>query len=232
MEKEGDTKNDFLYTGEQYNANTGLYYLRARYMNPSTGTFISMDSYQGSIYDPVSLHKYLYANANPVMYSDPSGYEASRLDEQVACLGIATILASAILFSQSAALNMFVSLRVNMVDSVIGLGDIYVTPRDWKDVFITFPSHNYDRRYITSIPTYLMNRHLFKFIYEVKEVDGDTDTPGVPEDEQTSGENDTVTSNKGNNYDNKPSDNHSVTDGNPVKKPRTKFLSRYKRQKW
>ena len=74
LEKEGDSKNEFLYTGEQYNANTGLYYLRARYMNPSTGTFISMDSYQGSIYDPVTLHKYLYANANPVMYTDPSGY--------------------------------------------------------------------------------------------------------------------------------------------------------------
>ena len=43
-------------------------------MNPSTGTFISMDSYQGSIYDPVMLHKYLYANVNPVMYADPSGY--------------------------------------------------------------------------------------------------------------------------------------------------------------
>ncbi len=74
LKKEGDTENDFLYTGEQYNANTGLYYLRARYMDPSTGTFISMDSYQGSLYDPVSLHKYLYANANPVMYTDPSGY--------------------------------------------------------------------------------------------------------------------------------------------------------------
>lgn len=67
--KKGDTENDFLYTGEQYNANTELYYLRARYMDPSTGTFISMDSYQGSIYDPVSLHKYLYANANPVTYN-------------------------------------------------------------------------------------------------------------------------------------------------------------------
>ena len=74
LEKEGDSKNEFLYTGEQYNANTGLYYLRARYMNPSTGTFICMDSYQGSVYDPVTLHKYLYANANPVMYTDPSGY--------------------------------------------------------------------------------------------------------------------------------------------------------------
>jgi hypothetical protein len=43
-------------------------------MNPSTGTFISQDAYQGSVYDPVSLHKYLYANANPVMYEDPSGF--------------------------------------------------------------------------------------------------------------------------------------------------------------
>ena len=74
FEKEGDTENEFLYTGEQYNANTELYYLRARYMNPGTGTLISMDSYQGSIHDPVTLHKYLYANANPVMYTDPSGY--------------------------------------------------------------------------------------------------------------------------------------------------------------
>ena len=33
-----------------------------------------MDEYAGSVFEPVSLHKYLYANANPVMFSDPSGY--------------------------------------------------------------------------------------------------------------------------------------------------------------
>lgn len=73
-DKTGTTENSYLYCGEQFEGTTGLYYLRARYMNPQTGTFISMDSYQGSIYDPVSLHKYLYANANPVMFTDPSGY--------------------------------------------------------------------------------------------------------------------------------------------------------------
>lgn len=76
LESDGDTENDFMYVGEQFNENTGLYYLRARYMNPSAGTFISMDSYTGNIYDAVSLHKYMYANANPVMYTDPSGYMA------------------------------------------------------------------------------------------------------------------------------------------------------------
>ena len=70
----GSTKNDLLFCGEQFDPVTGLYYLRARYMNPSVGRFITMDSYEGSIDDPVSLHKYLYANANPVMNSDPSGY--------------------------------------------------------------------------------------------------------------------------------------------------------------
>lgn len=32
-----------------------------------------MDTYEGSIYDPDTLHKYLYANGNPVKYSDPTG---------------------------------------------------------------------------------------------------------------------------------------------------------------
>ena len=43
-------------------------------MNPATGTFTSMDTYGDTVFDPVSLHKYLYANANPVSYTDPSGY--------------------------------------------------------------------------------------------------------------------------------------------------------------
>jgi hypothetical protein len=42
-------------------------------MNPSIGRFHSMDSYEGSPYDPISLHKYLYANANPENMVDPSG---------------------------------------------------------------------------------------------------------------------------------------------------------------
>ena len=74
LSKTGSTSNTYLYTGESFDANTGLYYLRARYMNPANGLFISMDSYQGNLYEPVTLHKYLYANANPVVYTDPTGY--------------------------------------------------------------------------------------------------------------------------------------------------------------
>ena len=55
-----------------------------------TGTFISMDSYAGSLDNPVSLHKYLYANANPVMYTDPTGYFS--LSESSVAQGIQGVL--------------------------------------------------------------------------------------------------------------------------------------------
>jgi hypothetical protein len=65
-------------------------------MNPSTGTFISQDAYQGAVYDPVSLHKYLYANANPVMYTDPSGY-ATTLSDMSYAMTIQSILTSGLI---------------------------------------------------------------------------------------------------------------------------------------
>ena len=96
IDRTGTTENDYLYCGEQFNGTTGLYYLRARYMNPSTGTFISMDKYQGTINDPISLHKYLYANSNPVMYNDPTGYQTATLEETMEVVAILGILATTI----------------------------------------------------------------------------------------------------------------------------------------
>ena len=90
----GDTENSYFYRGEQFDTFTGLYYLRARYMNPSTGTFITMDEYAGSVFEPVSLHKYLYANANPVMNSDPTGYFS--LSDMTASVGVQNVLNSMI----------------------------------------------------------------------------------------------------------------------------------------
>ena len=74
----GSTKNCYRYCGEQFDETTGLYYLRARYMDTSTGRFISQDTYQGTINDPVSLHKYLYCNSDPVNNIDPSGYSTKE----------------------------------------------------------------------------------------------------------------------------------------------------------
>jgi RHS repeat-associated protein len=65
--------NAYKYCGEYYDADLGLYYLRARHMNPETGRFHTMDTYEGRLGESLSLHKYMYAHANPVMGIDPSG---------------------------------------------------------------------------------------------------------------------------------------------------------------
>ncbi len=66
-----------LYTGEAADAVTGMYYLRARFYNPSIDRFNSFDPAENDTASPQSLHKYLYAGANPIMYGDPSGHDWS-----------------------------------------------------------------------------------------------------------------------------------------------------------
>jgi RHS repeat-associated protein/uncharacterized repeat protein (TIGR01451 family) len=72
----GSTVNPYQYTGQQFDALTGLYSLRARYYDPNTGRFLSRDRAAIVIHDPVELNRYAYARSNPIRYSDPSGYEA------------------------------------------------------------------------------------------------------------------------------------------------------------
>jgi RHS repeat-associated protein len=68
-----DLQSDYLYTGEQWDADLGMYFLRARYLNTNTGRFHTQDTYEGRNGEPLTLHKYLYANGNPAMFADPSG---------------------------------------------------------------------------------------------------------------------------------------------------------------
>ena len=49
------------------------HYLRARYYNQNVGRFTQMDTWMGLNSDPVTLHKYLYANIDPANMTDPTG---------------------------------------------------------------------------------------------------------------------------------------------------------------
>jgi RHS repeat-associated protein len=69
----GTTTNNYLYRGEQFDPDLKLYYQRAIYLNAETGRFWTQDTYEGSPGTPASLHKYLYANGDPVGGLDPSG---------------------------------------------------------------------------------------------------------------------------------------------------------------
>lgn len=62
--------NAFLFTGREYDAETGLYHYRARAYDPATGSFLQED--------PLGLtagfNLVAYVWANPVSYVDPYGY--------------------------------------------------------------------------------------------------------------------------------------------------------------
>jgi RHS repeat-associated protein len=68
----GTTQSNHGYTGHLQD-DTGLIYARARYYDPSIGRFISKDPLEGLQNSPISWNAYLYANANPFYYVDPSG---------------------------------------------------------------------------------------------------------------------------------------------------------------
>jgi RHS repeat-associated protein len=73
IDSTGSTPNNYLFAGEAYDAALGLYYNRARYLNTTTGRFWSMDTYEGDDQEPLSLHKYLYVEADPADNVDPCG---------------------------------------------------------------------------------------------------------------------------------------------------------------
>jgi RHS repeat-associated protein len=71
--KEESIENPFLYSGELWDSTSNLQYLRARWYDPRMGRFISEDTYEGQISNPLSLNLYTYAHNNPLLYIDPTG---------------------------------------------------------------------------------------------------------------------------------------------------------------
>jgi RHS repeat-associated protein len=65
--------NPFKYAGEVYDSETGLYYLRARYYDPTVGRFLNEDTVEGQIDNPLTLNLYTYCQNNPILYKDPTG---------------------------------------------------------------------------------------------------------------------------------------------------------------
>jgi RHS repeat-associated protein len=64
----GTATTPFLYAGQYRDAESGLYYMRARYYDPNTAQFLSRDPLVAATRSP-----YGYANDDPLNASDPSG---------------------------------------------------------------------------------------------------------------------------------------------------------------
>jgi RHS repeat-associated protein len=62
------------FTGQEYDAETGLYNFGARYYDPAIGRFVSADNIVPSVTDSQSFNRYTYARDNPIIYTDPTGH--------------------------------------------------------------------------------------------------------------------------------------------------------------
>jgi len=79
--------NGLGFTGREWDAETGLYYVRARYYDPGLGRFISEDPI-GLLSEDTNFYR--YAGNNPARWSDPTGLSYRSCMEAIAELGRAT----------------------------------------------------------------------------------------------------------------------------------------------
>jgi len=77
---------DIGFTGYVKDGETGFYYAKARYYDPRIARFASEDPEEGKAMQPPSLHRYLYAYANPTRFSDRTGRNSEEIQGGIGVL--------------------------------------------------------------------------------------------------------------------------------------------------
>ncbi|WP_246566614.1 RHS repeat-associated core domain-containing protein [Kaistella soli] len=89
--------NPFKYNGKELDEVTGLYYYGARYYDPKTSIWLSVDplavynpvmetefygdgQHNGGVYNSGNLNPYIYTYQNPIVYVDPNGKQTFFLN--------------------------------------------------------------------------------------------------------------------------------------------------------
>lgn len=62
-----------FYAGHRRDDDSGMFYMQARWYDPGSGRFLSVDPMIRSLANPQSLNAYLYAENNPIALYDPTG---------------------------------------------------------------------------------------------------------------------------------------------------------------
>jgi RHS repeat-associated protein len=115
---QGTTDNPFTWQGEfgAFEESSGLYNLRARHYDSSTGRFISRDPLQSA--EPANSEPYAFADGNPLLYNDPLGLASSPIQGVVSGIvnGVETVVRDV------------VNGVVQVASAVVGFVEKVITP--------------------------------------------------------------------------------------------------------
>ena len=115
--------NPIRYRGYYFDAESGFYFLNARYYNPTWRRFISPDN---TAYldpnTPSGLNLYAYCNNDPVNYADPSGCSPTEWWEWVLAAGITVGLGVAAFFASGMLGAVLVGATLGALSSLVVQG--------------------------------------------------------------------------------------------------------------
>jgi len=111
----GNIVNHFQYTGREWDAETSLYYYRARYYDPAAGRFLAEDP----IRFKAGTNFYKYVSNNPILLGDPTGLCGSPSPQQK-CSELQTIVGVTGALAAANALGAAATAELPPVSAVFG----------------------------------------------------------------------------------------------------------------
>jgi RHS repeat-associated protein len=118
----GNASSMYGFTGEERDQ-SGLIFLRARYMQPRLGVFVSRDPWSGDVLRPGSMNGWNYTEGNPVNRADPLGLWQCGNDK--ACQGLQSLKPIIMEVAQRLNQPMFTNMTVNGFASMLAAKTLY-----------------------------------------------------------------------------------------------------------
>jgi RHS repeat-associated protein len=112
----GSLVNPFQYTAREFDSETNLSFYRARYLDPTTGRFLSEDPVRFS----GGENFYTYVSNSPISFLDPSGLLAEMYCERIPSSRGGGLFGDALLFV-SQAMHCYIHVKCAGVDETLEL---------------------------------------------------------------------------------------------------------------
>ena len=159
------TKNKFRFTGEALDPGTQLYYLRARYYDPSVGRFVAQDPIGIALHSRYARGSYLYAVNNPSRFTDHNGLSPKQATTANLTASVATNVGSVFFSELNSWWAVASEFLLNAASALAPSLTDPLSPTDTVDVFATWGASEIDAAkwlktedptaFVNSVETYL-----------------------------------------------------------------------------